>query len=119
MDMSFAGTRDFSVMVYESTLTTRGNLLSQTDYASLTDDGSDFFTLDHLHSFTSDNIYEVLFAHTNGVSISHYDFHQGSADVGSQLTLLDGTVEVYGWTNEWLANFEMTTSRGAPAEPAP
>ncbi len=97
MDMSFAGTRDFSVMVYESTLTTRGNLLSQTDYASLTDDGSDFFTLDH----------------------SHYDFHQGSADVGIQLTLLDETVEAYGWTNEWLANFEMTTSRGAPAEPAP
>lgn len=117
MDLSFTGTLDFAVEIYQVIGGARGSLLSSTQYPGLTDDGSAFFTLNHTHTYTTGQTYEIMFRYSSpGAVFPHYDFDNPSLDpangfaVGTLMTVLDGSDFSAGqFGNSWLANFQLTT----------
>jgi len=118
MELSFSGSLNFAVEVYDANSGSRGALISQSNYANLLDDGNDFLTLQHNESFFSGNTYEVIMRFDDpGVVFTHYGFDNVNLDhnlgfmAGTQMLVLDGTDYDQGrYNNTWLANFQINTS---------
>lgn len=114
MDLNFPGTLDFAVSVYEISGTSRGSLISETLYPALVDDGSEFFTLQHVQNFSAGSSYEVIMRFSDpGVIFPHYDFNNPSLDptngfVVADMLVLDGSdFDTSGLSNTWLARFQI------------
>ena len=109
---------DFAVEVYEVVGTSRGDLLSSTEYPALSSGPDPFLSLAHIHAFKQGQIYEIMMRFSDpGVIFPHYNFNnpgllpeQGFL-VGSKLLVLDGSdFDRAGFSNTWLANFRLETT---------
>lgn len=122
MDLNFPGTLDFAVSVYAISGTSRGSLISETLYPAMTDDGSEFFTLQHTENFSAGSSYEVILRFSDpGVIFPHYDFDNSSLNPANgflvaDMLVLDGSdFDTGGLSNSWLARFQIDVGEGTPA----